>query len=196
MTNEKKKSNLQSTSDGVGPLIQRDYWAVLKNCKLTSKKINAILCDRFIEFPPKDLVVFECVEKPPLKKGDKLTVVIRMKNPVAVYVIHVNDFSITLGTAKGHPEAGRITFGSYQNKHNDTIFHIRSRARNGSLTDYTGFLLVGDPMQVNTWTGYIDSLSATISEGIVDSIHVEEKEVDQNDEDVAMNSPTFIAQGK
>lgn len=191
----KKKSELQTASEGVGALLQRDYWAVLKSCSYSPRELATLVRKKFAAFPPEELVVFQRrgAKQGLLKVGDELDVKIRMKPETFVSVIHVSPASITLGTAKKHPEAGRITFGAYRNNRRDVIFHIRSRARSGSLMDYTGFLAMGDPMQLNTWTDYIDRLAHTAADGIIGSIHVEEQEVEPKKDDEAMDAPTFIA---
>jgi hypothetical protein len=185
---------LQPASEGVGPLLQRDYWAVLKDSKFSPRELMDMVCRKFCDFPPKDLVQFTPPDKDgPLDVGDQLGIGIRMMSRVAVRVIHKNDLSLTLGTLKGHPEAGRITFGAYPNDRGDVIFHIRSRARAGSLVDYAGYLFTGDPMQTNTWTDYIDYLAHLVAHGVHGCIHVEQQEVELEDEDEAMNCPTYIA---
>ena len=188
---------LQPASEGVGPLMQRDYWAVLQGCALSPHELISRVRKQFLDFPPEKLVVFRRLEggHQRLEVGDELEVALHMKAPVKVRVIHLNDNSITLGTAEGHPEAGRITFGSYRNAHEDVLFHIRSRARSASLVDYAGFLVTGDPMQTNTWTGYIDSLAHLVGDGVKGPIHVEEQKVDQEDDDRTMDAPTFTARG-
>ncbi len=197
MGNPLTQQTLQPPSDGVGPLWQRDYWAVLRQCTLSPHEIMEQVRKQFFDFPPEELVVFHSQDEAGhrLEVGDVLEVVIRMKDPVGVRVIHHNACSITLGTLQGHPEAGRITFGAYRNARGDVIFHIRSRARAGSLMDYAGYLVGGDPMQTNTWTGYIDALAHLVAEGVVGSIHVEQQKVDPEEDDATMDAPTFIAQG-
>lgn len=199
MAQENEESTeLQPASEGVGPLLQRDYWAVIRACSLSPQELITQVREQFLDFPPEELVVFRHPgekEHPRLEVGDELEVVIRMMDPVRVRVTHMNDCSITLGTSRDHPEAGRITFGAYRNDHQDVIFHIRSRARPASSMDYAGFLVTGDPMQTNTWTEYIDFLAHRVGEGVVDSIHVEEEKVPQEEDDAAMDSPTFIARG-
>jgi hypothetical protein len=185
---------LQPASEGVGPLLQRDYWAVLKDCELSPRELMDMVCLKFCDFPPEDLVQFTPPDKDgPLDVGDQLSIGIRMMSKVAVRVIHKNDLSLTLGTLKGHPEAGRITFGAYPNDRGDVIFHIRSRARAGSLVDYAGYLFTGDPMQTNTWTDYIDYLAHLVADGVHGCIHADQQEVELEDEDEAMNCPTYTA---
>jgi hypothetical protein len=186
---------LQPASEGVGPLLQRDYWAVLDTSKASAKDVMDLVCEKFCDFPPKDLVTFAPAngEQRPLAVGDRLDIRIKLMPPVAVKVIHKDDLSLTLGTLKGHPEAGRITFGAYPNAHEDVIFHIRSRARAASVVDYAGWLLTGDPMQTNTWTDYIDYLAHLVARGVRGCIHADQQVVELDEEDAAMNCPTYLA---
>ncbi|MFN7134628.1 MAG: hypothetical protein ACK4N5_21290, partial [Myxococcales bacterium] len=102
-------------SRGVGPLLQRDYWAVIRNCRASPRQIAQLVAHRFCELPPPELVQFrrrgECGGA--LQVGDELDVSIRMVPRCAVRVIHRDENSLTVATIEGHPEAGRITFGAY-----------------------------------------------------------------------------------
>lgn len=198
MDQRTESSDLQTAADGVGPLLQRDYWAVVRGCPHSPQEVVDRVRNQFTEFPPEELVVFRRLqddESRPLDVGDELEVTIRMLDPVEVRVTHINENSITLATAEGHPEAGRITFGAYRNEQDDVIFHIRSRTRPASSTDYAGFLVTGDPMQTNTWTEYIDYLAHKMGEGVVGTIYVEEEEMPEEKDDEALDTPTFIARG-
>lgn len=182
-------------AEGVGPLLQRDYWAVLDACPLAPSEVAGVVRERFLDFPPDDLVVFRRASGDgPLNVGDKLDVDIRMAGTTAVRVLHLDDQSITLATAEGHPEAGRITFGAYRNGRDDVIFHIRSRARSSTSTHYAGFLALGEAMQTKTWTDFIDRLAHSLADGVIGSIYVETSEVEDDETDDA-DAPTFTATG-
>lgn len=189
---------LQPASRGVGPLYQRDYWAVIDHCRCRPSEVIALVAARFPEFPPVDTVTFRRVDdRMPLDVGEELDIEIRMAGACGVRVIHKDACSLTLGTLEGHPEAGRITFGAYRNDRNDVIFHIRSRARSKSLTHYLGFLTGGDPMQTTTWTDFVNSVALTCGEGVIGFIYADTRqlargELDEGDE--AMDRPTFVAQ--
>ena len=96
-----------------------------------------------------------------------------------VRVVHEDAQSLTLATLSGHPEAGRITFGSYRNAAGDVVFHIRSRARSGTALQRLGFLAIGDAMQTNTWADFIRNTAASVSARIAGSIHADTQEVDE-----------------
>lgn len=189
---------LQTASAGVGVLLQRDYWAVIANCRFKPSQLAALVAARFPEFPPKEIVVFErgadaagCLEV-----GEELAVQIRMAAPARVRVVYKDTCSLTLATLTGHPEAGRITFGAYRNTHGDVVFHIRSRARSSSIFHYVGFRSAGDPMQTSTWTDFVNNVAVTCGDGVSGVIHAEtatltDADLDRGDETV--DCPTFIA---
>ncbi len=193
----KVKEGLQRAADGYGPLLQRDYWAVVDGCKLSCHDIAKLVRRRFKDFPPRELVRFRHPEDDRLLEvGDQLEVRIHMAGKTCVRVVHVDSNSMTLCTGQGHPEAGRITFGAYRNKDGDVIFHIRSRARASSLTRFAGFLAAGEPMQTNTWTDFIDRLAHTVGDGVIGTIRADVQEVEDDDSDVRADEPTFVAEGE
>ena len=192
-----EERELMPATAGTGPLLQRDYWAVIAGSRVGPRELIALLSEKFEEFPPPSLVEFRKAEgcTGPLDVGDELDIDIRMAGSCAVRVVHRDANSLTLGTLDGHPEAGRITFGAYRNERGDVVFHIRSRARASGLTRYLEFLAGGDPMQTNTWVDFINAVAMTVGSGVVESIHVEQSEVEDEAADEDQSSPTFIAQG-
>ena len=188
------EARLLPASEGVGPLLQRDYWAVFAGCTLKPSDLIAQIRERFCEFPPSSLVRFDVSGG--ITVGAQLDINIRPAQQCAVQVIHADAQSFTLGTLVGHPEAGRITFGAYRNPKGDVIFHIRSRARSSSASNRLGFLAIGDAMQTNTWTDFITNVAATVGTSIQDVIHAETQGVEPGPEDhEPLNSPTFLAVG-
>jgi hypothetical protein len=195
---EKLLEGVIPASEGAGPLLERDYWAVIRECRCSCREVALIVREHFLELPPESLVVFRRTDatEGPLDIGDELEVKIRMSGTAAVRVVHLGENSITLATIKGHPEAGRITFGAYRNERGDIIFHIRSRARSSSAVRYRGFLTAGEPMQTNTWTDFIDRLAHMVGGGVLGTIHVETRKLDEDEDREATCTPTFIARGE
>ena len=114
----------------------------------------------------------------------------------SVRVVHEDAQSVTLATLEGHPEAGRITFGAYRNPARDVVFHIRSRARSGSLLKRLGFIAIGEAMQTNTWADFIRATAAALNVRIAGLIHADTEEVVEAPEDAPpLCHPTFRAIG-
>ncbi|HEX6939561.1 MAG TPA: DUF1990 family protein [Longimicrobiales bacterium] len=183
---------------GVGPLLQRDYWAVIRDCRLTPAEVVELAARRFPDFAPADLAAFRRVGRSgaPLDVGDEMEVRIRLAGTFRVRVVHRDRNSFTIATLVGHPEAGRITFGAYRNEFGDVIFHIRSRARSGSTAYYAGFLALGDALQTETWAEFLNRIAATAGSGVLAFIHAEKRELPPDAERPdATARPTFVAQG-
>jgi hypothetical protein len=180
--------------EGVGPLVQRDYWAVVEGCEMGPRGVADVIARSFPTFVPADLAVFHCDRDGALEVGDELHVAIRMAGEFRVRVVHRDANSITFGTLPGHPEAGRITFGAYRNRRGDVVVHIRSRARSGSRFHRAGFLGLGDPMQLYCWTDFINAVAARCGRGVVGSITAETNVIEDEPRDCS-EIPTFIAEG-
>ncbi len=179
---------------GAGPLLQRDYWAVLADCPSKPSEVMHTVKSRFCELPPKALVSFDASNG--LALGATLDIRIMPAQQCQVRVVHEDAQSLTLATVSGHPEAGRITFGSYRNSDGDVIFHIRSRARSSTLPKRLGFLAIGDAMQTNTWTDFIGQVAVLNGAKIRDVIHAETVEVEEEPgDDEPLDSPAFRAVG-
>lgn len=182
---------------GVGPLLERDYWAVVRESRLTPPEIGALLATRFAELSPEDWVTFRREDggEAPLEVGTLLDVHIQTVGDCQVQVIHRNENSITLATVKGHPEAGRITFGAYRSGRGDVIFHIRSHARASSRKNFFGFLGAGDPMQASTWSDFVDRMAATVGKGVIGFIRVDTRKIFDEPDELAAHAPTYLAEG-
>lgn len=189
---------LLPSSRGTGPLLQRDYWAVIAECRLRPREVMELVASRFPEFAPEHLVVFRRLgDGRPLEVGDELEVHIRMAGTSRVRVVHRDANSLTLATLMGHPEAGRITFGAYPNEVGDIIFHIRSRARSGSSVFYASFIALGEAMQTETWAEFVNRVALTAGSGVLAFVHAETQELPawlEGPEDV--ETPTYIARGE
>lgn len=190
-------SDLLPASKGVGPLLQRDYWTVIKNARLSPHQVIRLVASRFWDFAPSELASFRRADgnSSELQTGDEMEVNIRMAGKFRVRLLHRDKNSLTIGTVQGHPEAGRITFGAYRNERGDVIFHIRSIARSSRRHFYAGFLALGEPMQTNTWTDFVNRVAITVGEGAVAWIHADKQCIDGFMEEENPCTPTFIARG-
>lgn len=191
---------IQAAVGGKGALLERDYWAVLRDARTGPAGVVDVVSRHFEDLAPPSLVRFRRQRREdagrPLALQDEMVVDIRMAGQCAVRVIHMAPNSLTLATLKGHPEAGRITFGAYRHERGDVIFHIRSRARAASKVKLAGFLFAGDPMQTDTWIGFVDRVAASVGAGVHGAIHVEKRSVPEERGDRSVDAPTFIAEGE
>lgn len=192
-------TELQFAEDGVGPLLQRDYWAVIKNVRCRPSEVAQKVRLQFADLPAAEVVSFErpAGASGELGVGEELDIQIRLAGEAQVRVMHTCPCSVTFATLKGHPEAGRITFGAYRNTDGEVIFQIRSRARASSRLNYLGFLIGGDPMQTTSWTTFIDNVARTCGDGVDGEVRAETKEIGANDwqpGDRTLDEPTFIAE--
>lgn len=190
---------LQPASAGTGPLLQHDYWCVIRDCRSGPGELMSYVRRHFSEFPPEQLAGFG---DPPegersLELGDEVGIELPGAGEVSIRVIHLAPCSMTVATLKGHPIAGRITFGAYRNDRGDVIFHIRSRSRSASTLHYLGHVVVGEPMQSTTWTDFLDRLSHMAGDGVVGAIHEETARVPEDTERRdSPFSPTFVAEDR
>jgi hypothetical protein len=179
---------------GRGPLLQRDYWGVVRRCRLRPSEIAAELARRFPEFAPGALVAFrrDGEAREPLRVGEEMTVRIEGAGLSRVRVVHRDAQTLTLATLAGHPEAGRITFGAYRNRRGDVIVHIRSRARSSSRLRYLGFRTAGEAMQTEVWGDFVNCVAATFGEGLIGPVHAETRRIPDEEGDPS-GAPTFRA---
>lgn len=185
-------------ADGAGPLLQRDYWALIERCTHTPGQVMECVARHFGEFAPQELCVFTRTGEAdaPLEVGEELDVRITGAGQCRVRVIHRDRQSFTLATLPGHPEAGRITFGAYRNARGDVIFHIRSRARSGSRLIYLGFYTGGEAMQTNTWTDFVNNVALTVGAGVIGFIHADTLVMQKTHEAAdEIQGPTYLARG-
>ncbi len=147
----------------------------------------------FRELPPGSLVTFSAPGG--IGPGAQLDVRITGAGDFRVRVVHSDAQSLTLATLDGHPEAGRITFGAYRHETGGVVFHIRSRARSSTLTRLLGFLAVGEAMQTNTWTDFINRTANSAGARVAGTIKAQTTEVRDTPEDEACSGPTFLAEG-
>lgn len=183
---------------GVGPLLQRDYWGVVRACRWSPEEVVAFVARRFEQFAPPESARFSRpnARSEALEPGEVVDVRIVGAGDFQVRVLHADRLSFTLGTLTGHPEAGRITFGAYRNAYGDVLFHIRSRTRASSRKNYAGFLALGEVLQTNCWTEFVNAVACTAGEGVVGSIQATTtKLLGEESDDLARHAPTFVARG-
>ena len=188
-----RRDDLSPSETGVGPLLERDYWAAIAGARLRPSEIVAGVKAHFASFAPGELAAFASMDRP-LQVGDELAIHIAGAGPCKVRVVHCDGQSLTLATLVGHPEAGRITFGAYRNREGRVVFHIRSRARSDSLLRLLGFLTAGEAMQTTTWAAFVSRVAAMAGGKVEGFVHAEMRAI-PDEEDGPADQPTYLAKG-
>ena len=185
---------VQHAALGAGPLLQRDYRGVIRDSKMTPEQVLGLVRTHFSTFAPKEMANFTtAADAAKLDTDTEMDIEIPMAGSCKVRVVDVTDLSFTLRTLEGHPEAGRITFGSERNESGRTIFRIRSRARAGSPFHLLGYTLLGQTMQTSVWLTFIERVAAACN-GTLEDIREETEEVSEDLADQGeLDTPTFIA---
>jgi len=181
-------------SDGAGPLVQRDYWAIIEGSDWTPERIIEKVRAEFPSFSPSELADFSCAHlSAPLSLGDEMEINIKMSGLCHVRVVHHDERSFTLRTLDGHPEAGRITFGASHDKAGRLVFHIRSRARASSSLNYLGYELLGKGMQARVWITFIQRVAEACGGRVEGKVQTHNQEVDATLADQGgIDTPTFV----
>jgi hypothetical protein len=87
---ERLRHRLQPASDGVGPLVQRDYWCVIQNCRMRPRELLLFVRAQFPELPPEELADFEPCRGPgPLELGDEMSIDIPGAGTVTTPVLNM-----------------------------------------------------------------------------------------------------------
>jgi len=189
---------------GAGPLLERDYSAAIEGASCTPEQIGAMLRERFEEFAPSETAVFrrEGDPKAPLGVGDEMEIRIALRGRCKVRVVHVDARSLTLRTLKGHPEAGRITFGAGRDPEGRPTFRILSRTRASGLLNYLGYLFLGKQLQSRCWIRFIDRVALACGGKVAGRIRVRTRKVVDEAADRAESegepghdTPTFVCGG-
>lgn len=186
---------------GVGQLLQRDYFAVIDGCRVSPTEVMEMVSRKFCDFSPAPSVRFarRNATHATLEVGDDLDVAIASAGNFRVRVVCKDPQTLTLATLTGHPEAGRITFGAYRNDDRDVVFHIRSRARSSKFWFALGYAALGEALQTSAWADFVWSVACTFGKGVLGVIHAHTEPVSseagapEGPEDVC--TPTFRAQG-
>ncbi|MEW4567604.1 DUF1990 family protein [Tautonia sp. JC769] len=173
-------------SQGYGPLLKREYVAVIDGSDCTPEAVADRIRNEFTTFAPRETARFECKSRgkgEPLELGDVLDIRLSLVGSCRVKVVHLDDRSITLRTMDGHPELGRITFVSDRDDRGRVRFGIVSRTRANGLANFTGFLLMGKQMQSRCWINFIGNLAEACGGRVLDAVKVRTVAVEETPAD-------------
>lgn len=179
-------SDIVFASQGYGPLLEREYLAVIEGSTLAPEQIAERVRSHFVSFAPAETARFCCQsrgEGESLRVGDVLDIELSLVGTCSVRVVHLDDLSMTLRTKQGHPEAGRITFSAGKDPHGLTNFRIRSRTRANGLMNFAGFLLLGKQMQARCWINFIGNVAEAVGGRVLDAVKVRTRVVEERPAD-------------
>jgi len=187
---------VQAAAEGVGPLLQRDFVAVLEGSRLTPEEIVWAIRREFPGFAPKALASFTRSdgEERPLEVGDTMHVFMPGGGHSGVVAAHMDERSLTLRTQCGHFEAGMITFGADYDEAGRVVFRIRSRATIERPVRLVMYWAGGKPLQTRIWTTFAarvaEAAGAKVRGGVLCStMRTRHKPVDNG----VVDHPTFTA---
>lgn len=189
-----EKHEVQPAPEGRGPLLQRDYAGVIEGTDWTPERLVERVRTDFPRFSPEELARFSRCGDPshPIQEGEEMEVHIKGTGCHKVVAVRVEPRSLTLRTLQGHPEAGRITFGSYYDDQGRLIFRIRSRARINNLIRLIGYFLMGKAAQTHIWTTFIERVAEEAGGRIPGKVEVSTEEVEDSLPDMGgLDTPTF-----
>lgn len=173
-------------SEGFGPLLEREYVAVIDGATCTPEDLAARIRREFVTFAPPETARFCCNEREdnqPLEVGDVLEITLSLVGRCRVMVVHIDERSLTLRTMDGHPELGRITFATGLDEHERLTFRIQSRTRANGLANFAGFLMMGKQMQSRCWINFIGNVAESCGGHVLDAVKVRTKPVEEQDAD-------------
>jgi Domain of unknown function (DUF1990) len=191
---EEEALEFVSAAQGTGPLLERDYSAVIEGASCTPEQVAMMIREHFEEFAPPETAVFQRAgdKRTPLEVGDEMEIRVALRGQCKVRVVHFDDRSLTLRTLKGHPEAGRITFGAGRDEQGRLTFRILSRTRASGLLNYLGYLLLGKQLQARCWIRFIDRVAGACGGRIPGRIRVRTRKVGEERADCEiLDEPCF-----
>ena len=191
-----EQPQIQTASSGHGQLWQRDYWTEISGSASTPEDLLNLVRGDFSAFSPPELAAFSGEQSTPLAVGDEMKVVIKGYGECTVRCVHLQENCFTLRTLDDHPEAGRISFGSYRENGN-LVFRISSRARATDRLRDAGYKLIGQKMQTQTWLEFLKNVVEKSGGELQGEIEVATSEVKSTLADLGeLDTPTFIAKDR
>ncbi|RPJ58151.1 MAG: anti-sigma factor antagonist [Dehalococcoidia bacterium] len=144
---------------GFGQLWEKTYTIDLSDSKLNPEQIISVLKDRFPEFQPPQNWFYPT--EAGIKPGE--IVLINASTPggmvaTGVMVLYAAPRSFTFITPQGHPEAGWVTFRSFE-EGGCLIMQVQGLARASDPLYEAAFRIAGSNLQQQIWTFLLESLA-------------------------------------
>lgn len=193
---EEELRPVQLAPEGAGPLLQRDFVAVIEGSPLAPEQAALKLRRELPRYAPEALCKFTRSSSAgdPLEVGDTMHVRLKGAGAAAVIVTHVDARSLTVRTMEGHIEAGRNTFGFYTDEHGRLVCRVRSRARTRDVPRLIAYWLGGKGNQSLIWTMFLNRVADECGGKLVGSVREDTETVEDTPLDVGEDDgPTFDA---
>jgi anti-anti-sigma factor len=144
---------------GFGQLWEKTYTIDLSDTQLTPEQIISVLKSNFPKFQPPHNRFY--TSKSGIKPGE--IVLINASTPggivaTGVMVLYSGARTFTFITPQGHPEAGWVTFRSFQ-ENGRTVMQVQGLARASDPVYEAAFRVAGSRLQQQIWTYLLESLA-------------------------------------
>ena len=144
---------------GFGQLWEKTYTIDLSDSKLNPEQIISVLKNKFPEFQPPQNRFYPT--ETGIKPGE--IVLINASTPggmvaTGVMVLYAAPRTFTFITPQGHPEAGWVTFRSFE-KEGRIIMQVQGLARASDPVYEAAFRIAGSNLQQQIWTFLLESLA-------------------------------------
>ena len=139
----------QMPGDGVGPFVEKRFWAEIRGSSLTVAELQDEFRLRYAEIIPLSWdVEREAVAE--LREGAVLTAALPARGNIQMRVEEDAPGRITFSTLSGHPLAGVVSF-HFRDCEDGVEFEVRIYARAGNIADLLLMAAAGGPAQDLNW---------------------------------------------
>ncbi|MBN1376597.1 MAG: STAS domain-containing protein [Dehalococcoidia bacterium] len=158
-------------AQGFGQLWEKTYSIDLTDSKLDPEQIIDVLKSRLPKFQPPQNRFYP--SRQGIQPGE--VVLINASTPgglvaTGVMVLYAGPRSFTFITPQGHPEAGWVTFHSFQ-EDGRTLMQVQGLARASDPVYEAAFHIAGSELQQQIWTYLLESLAKYTGSSSLAQIH-------------------------
>jgi nucleoside-diphosphate-sugar epimerase len=148
----------QLSSDGIGSLKRKRYWADITGCSCTPEVLFKQFLTHLNEVTPVFVEVApEPASRSEIKEGETLTLSLPLRGDVQVRVTGLEAHRVTLLTLAGHPLAGAVRFLCEQR--GDAVrFQVEVYDRAANIIDLIAMRTLGDRLQSHTWSKVVECM--------------------------------------
>jgi hypothetical protein len=155
---------MQLTESGSGPLHHKRYAVTLSGATVPAEVLIRMVGRNLASLSPEALASFEKTRGVPwmLSVGDEFDITIAGPWNGGVRVVHVDEYSFSMVTLEGHPEAGQIQFSARPIRAasgaHTISFQITSWARSRDGLVDLAYAAGGKYFQESTWVSFLEGV--------------------------------------